>query len=527
MASALLINRPLGARLRDWVRQPIVLAVAAAAVLAILWITLLPTAGTDLSAQIARADFASRYPDAAYDFSWYGGIYPAAYAVLAPYVFAAGGTLPVTAAAMVVSAGLIAALLVRYDVPRARLAGLWGAVALWTGVLAGRATFTLGVAVGLAAVLVIDLNPLPRPARLAAAAVLAFVTSLMSPIAGLFLGVVAGALLLTRRRPEALVLGVGAGLPFVPIAVLFAAHGVQPITVLNGAPSLLAAAFVVLLVPRRWRVLRWGALIYGVAVIVAWVIPSPVGSNIERLGLLLVGPLFVGLVEQRSRFAKVALVVLAAIWQFAQPVRDLAHGSPPPTTAADTAGLVRELGALRADTARVEAVPEYGHWESLALASAVPLARGWERQIDTVRNPLFYKCELSDCELGPRAYHRWLRANAVRYVAISNAKPDYAAAQEAAIVRAGQPWLVPVWHDSRWRLYRVADAVPLTSRPGRVLGTTPAQITIAMPRAGSTILRVRWSPLMQADGATLTSAGQWTRLHTTRAGRFVIRAPYP
>lgn len=523
MASVLLIRPP---RVRDWVRQPIVLAVAAAAVLAVLWITLLPTAGTDLSAQIARADFASRYPDAAYDFSWYGGIYPAAYAVLAPYVFAAGGTLPVTAAAMVVSAGLIAALLVRYDVPRARLAGLWGAVALWTGVLAGRATFTLGVAVGLAAVLVIDLNQPPRPARLVGAAVLAFVTSLMSPIAGLFLGVVAAALLPTRRRLEAVVLGVGAGLPFVPMAVLFAAHGVQPITVLNGAPSLLAVAFVVALVPHRWRVLRFGALIYGLAVIVAWVVPSPVGSNIERLGLLLVGPLFVGLVEQRSRLAKLALV-LAAIWQFAQPVRDLAHGSPPPTTTADTAGLIKELTALHADTARVEAVPQYGHWESLELASTVPLARGWERQIDTVRNPLFYKCELSDCELGPGAYHRWLRRNAVRYVAISDAKPDYAAAQEAAIVRAGQPWLRPVWHDTRWQLYRVADAVPLTSRPGRVVGTTPAQITIAMPRAGSTILRVHWSPLMQADGATLTGAGQWTRLHTTRAGRFVIRAPYP
>ena len=57
---------------------------------------------------------------------------------------------------------------------------------------------------------------------------------------------------------------------------------------------------------------------------------------------------------------------------------------------ATVSALVQELHVLHADTSRVEAVPQYGHWESQQLAGTVLLARGWERQLDTVRNPLFY-----------------------------------------------------------------------------------------------------------------------------------------
>jgi hypothetical protein len=85
-----------------------------------------------------------------------------------------------------------------------------------------------------------------------------------------------------------------------------------------------------------------------------------------------------------------------------------------------------------------------------------------------VRNPLFYAGTLT-----PAAYYGWLRDNAVRYVAISAASPDRAAAAEARIVRAGQPWLVPVWRNAFWTLYLVADATPLASPPAMVINTTP------------------------------------------------------
>ena len=185
----------------------------------------------------------------------------------------------------------------------------------------------------------------------------------------------------------------------------------------NALPSLLAAVGVILLLPPRWRLLRVGAAVYGLGVIMVWVLPTPVGSNVERLALLLVGPLLAGLASARRRWLLAGALIAAAVWQVVQPMTDLAHGNAPPY-APQTAALVTELRALDAQTARVEAVPQYGHWESQQLAMVVPLARGWERQVDVVRNPLFY-----DGTLTPEEYYGWLRDNAVRYVAISSADP--------------------------------------------------------------------------------------------------------
>jgi len=208
-------------------------------------------------------------------------------------------------------------------------------------------------------------------------------------------------------------------------------------------------------------------------------------------------------------------------WQVTQPVIDLGQGNAPPYSP-QTAALVRELRALGADTARLEAVPQYGHWESQQLSSAAPLARGWERQLDTVRNRLFY-----DGTLTPASYYGWLRYNAVRYVAISAATPDPAAVAEAAIVRAGPPWLVPVWQNAYWRLYQVAGARPLASPPAAVTGSTPAEITLRMRRAGTTIVRVRWSPLLRGTGgAAVARHGPWTSLTVRRPGVYVLSAPY-
>jgi hypothetical protein len=265
---------------------------------------------------------------------------------------------------------------------------------------------------------------------------------------------------------------------------------------------------------------RAGAIIYGLGVLVAATVPTLVGSNIARLGELLAGPIIVGFGSSRRRWLFALVLAAAAVWQVAQPIADLEQGNAPPY-APQTAALVRELVALHADTARVEAVPQYGHWEAQELASVVPLARGWERQLDIERNPLFY-----DGVLTPEKYYAWLRANAVRYVAISTGTPDPAAVAEAATVREGQPWLVEIWHNASWRLYRVVDAISLATAPATVLSSTPAQITLRMSRAGSTIVRVHWSSLLSANGASLTRAGPWTRLTTRHAGTYELQGRY-
>jgi hypothetical protein len=508
---------------REWRRacgHPVVIGALLTAVGAVVWVTVFPRVGTDLSAALARAGWASRYPGSAYLFSWYGGIHPAGYSLLAPYLLAVIGTRLAMAAAAVISAVLLILLLVRHQVPRPRAAAVWVAVALWTELSAGRAPFTLGIAAALGCVAAADVSRPPRPfGRVLAVAALALLTCLLSPVAALFLGVVAAAFAAARRWAEAVAIALAAGLPLGAMAVL-SDGGIQPFTMQNWLPPLIAAAGVVLLVPRRWRMVRVGAIVYGAGVLLTLAVPSLVGSNVARLGELLTGPLLAGLGSSRPRWLLAPALIAAAVWQVAQPAADLAQGNAPPY-APQTAALVRELGALHADTARVEAVPQYGHWESQELATVVPLARGWERQVDVERNPLFYGGDLTLA-----AYHGWLRYNAVRYVAISATRPDPPAAAEAALIRQGQPWLVPIWHDAFWQLYQVTGTSPLATPPAIVTGTTPAQITLRMTRAGTAIVRVHWSSLLRATGAIVAQRGPWTSLTARHPGRYVLSAPY-
>ena len=58
------------------------------------------------------------------------------------------------------------------------------------------------------------------------------------------------------------------------------------------------------------------------------------------------------------------------------------------------------------------------HREAFEVAPRFPLARGWERQLDMARNPLFYGGGI----LTGAQYYGWLRGNAVRYVAISGGR---------------------------------------------------------------------------------------------------------
>ena len=500
--------------------HPAVIGCLVTAVGAALWIAVFPRVGTDLSAAIARAGWAGRYPDSAYIFSWYGGIHPAGYSLLAPYLLALAGTRLAMAVAAVISAGLLALLLVRQHAPRPRAAALWGAIALCTELSAGRGAFILAIAAGLGCVVAADPGRRAGWPRLAAAAALALLTGLLSPVAALFLGIVAVTFALTGHWARGLVIGAAAGLPLGAMAV-FSDGGVQPVTVASCLPPLLAVAGALVLIPRRWRMVRIGAIVYGLGIIVAWLLPTPVGSNVERLGELLAGPLLAGLGTARHRWLLAAALVAVAGWQVAQPSADLAQGSAP-AYAPQTAALVHELRVLHADTARVEAVPQYGHWESQELAAVVPLARGWERQVDIERNPLFYRGVLT-----PSEYHGWLRYNAVRYVAISGGMPDFAAVAEAELIRAGQPWLVPVWQDAFWQLYRVTGTLPLASPPAAVTGSTPAQITLRMSRAGGTIMRVHWSPLLRASGSGVVAQhGAWISLTVRQPGSYTLSAPY-
>ncbi len=519
--------------------RPVLLSAAITSAGAIVWITLFPRVGTDLSAAIARAQWAAADPGSPYIFSWYGGIYPASYSLLAPFVLAAVGTRLAMVLAAAGTAALITAIAARQRVPRPRAVAIWSALGMLTQLTAGRAAFTLGL-LAAAGCLAIP-GPWPgrqadgaararfRWARPAAAAGLGLLTTALSPVAGVFLGIVAAALLLAGYRARGLLIGLAAAAPLGVMALLPGA-GPQPIGVQNWLPPLVAVAGVLILVDSRWRVVRTGSVAYGLTVLAAVILPTPVGSNIERLGELLAAPVVAGLATKRGLTAVTAGAAAAGVWLAAQPAQDLMTGNAPPF-APQTAALARELRRLHAGTSRVEAVPEYGHWESQALAGSFWLARGWERQADMARNPLFYRGTLT-----PSRYYAWLRDNAVRYVAIPSGPLDWSAEAEASIVRAGQPWLVPVWHDALWKLYLVAGTLPLASPPARVLATNPAGLTLALRRGGSTLVRVRWSPLLRVtrlgpggppgSDPAVRQHGPWTAIMVRSGGTYRLSASY-
>lgn len=202
-----------------------------------------------------------------------------------------------------------------------------------------------------------------------------------------------------------------------------------------------------------------------------------------------------------------------------------------------------QLDARGADLGRVEVVPSESHREASALAAHVNLARGWNRQADVARNPMFYR---DDRPFTASEYRHWLRVWAVRFVVLPASAPDYAGLHERTLVRAGQPYLRQVWSDPTWSLYEVVSPAPMATGTGSLVEWDAAGVTVDMPAAGTTTLRIAWSPwlsIVDGAGSPLSDevlAGScvaaqparrgrtfsWVVLHTTTPGTYRIAAPY-
>jgi hypothetical protein len=263
-----------------------------------------------------------------------------------------------------------------------------------------------------------------------------------------------------------------------------------------------------------------------------WALPSPIGSNVERLNLLAGAAVLIcaaAAVRGRPGRRTIAIYAVAAglaIWTLVQPVAAIIHN---PRAATGDQALIAELHQLNAQQSRVEVVPLRTHSEAAAIAPYVNLARGWNRQADVERNPLFY-----DGTLTAASYRIWLSDWSVGYVVLPATQPDSAGIIEAQIVTAGNSWLPLVWQDADWRVYRVASSDPLASAPATATYAGPAALTVYVPRAGSALLRIAWSPWLAIDGvdneqtphACLAQNGEWTELFAPSPGTFTIEARY-
>ncbi|MFC0033387.1 hypothetical protein ACFFMM_28075 [Micromonospora chaiyaphumensis] len=516
---------------------------ASALVLAVLYLTL-PATGSDLSAQVARAGFFAAHGPALVDLRWYGGVHPWGYSLVSPPLMTLLGVRPTGALTLLASATAFAALLVRTRVPRPQLGSLVGVLTIAGNLVSGRVTYALGVAFGLAALLALTLPTggagRARWWRPVLAGLAALLASAASPVAGLFVGLAGAALLLTRRYADGLLLAVPAAAPLAVSGLLFGEGGWMNIsrtdTVHAVVTSLLVAALV------AYRPVRVGALLSAVGVLAAALLHTPVGLNATRLVVMFALPVLAatatlprrltGRLPSRSAVrrpaAAVALAALLAavcVWQPPVVTADLASADDPTADAAYFAPLRAELDR-RGLTGRVEVPPTRNYWEAAHLGE-VPLARGWLRQADIARNPLFFTTVPGAPGTGVRlttdTYRAWLTENAVQYVAVPDVELSWVGRPEADLVLAGLPYLTEVWSAPHWRLYAVADPTPLVGAPGELVRQDAATVTFRTAGPGAVPLRVRhdrW--LTVSGGATLAPDGDWTIVTVPRAGTYTV-----
>ncbi|WNO74008.1 MFS transporter [Streptomyces sp. AM8-1-1] len=558
------------AELRDRLsRRPVLVATALAALVHLIWFFFFANSGGDIAAQDAWAEFVGRHPDSAYNLAWYGGMHPVSYSVVSPYLMSLIGVRSTMMVAGTVSAALTALILVRVRAVRNPLAcSLAGVFAFLCNALSGRVTFGLGMMFALGAVAAVFCWPhrwrMNRWAKASVAAPLAGLATAASPVAGLFLGVIAAALFLNGRRPGAYALGLA---PVVVVALsawLFPFSGTQPMSFWSTSLPFLYGVFVLVLVPKDWRTVRTAAAVYALGTLLTWLIDSQIGSNVSRLPMLFAGVVLLAALpftRPRSRKWYALVIVFAGLnfWIGFKAVDDMVRTAPTASWNRELAPLVNRLQQVNAERGRVEVVPASSHREASALAPYVNLARGWNRQADMKRNPLFYD---DDKTLTSAGYRAWLDRWAVHYVVLPKGSPDESGArQEAELVREGQPYLTRIWGDGNWQLFAVKDPMPLADPPATVDHAGAGDLTIQVKAAGRVLIRVPYSPwlsLVDEDGKKVegpqeteasklredgpksftnpngclikveqdTEGDEWTELLAPRPGVYRLAAPY-
>ncbi|MFE4689367.1 MFS transporter [Streptomyces sp. NPDC056749] len=551
-------------------RHPVLLTTAVAAAVHLLWFFFFANSGGDIAAQDAWAEFVGRHPGTAYNLAWYGGMHPVSYSVVSPYLMSVLGVRTTMMVVGTVSSALTALILVRVPAVRNPLAcALAGVFAYLCNALSGRVTFGLGMMFALGAVAAVFCWPhrwrYKRWAKAVVAAPLAGLATAGSPVAGLFLGVVAAALFLNKRRPGAYALGLAPVAVVVLSAWLFPFSGTQPMALGTLSLPFLYSVLVFFLVPRDWHTVRTAAAVYGAGTLLTYVVDSQIGSNVSRMAMLFAGVVLLAALPYtapRTRRWYALVIVFAGLnfWIGFKGVDDIVRTAPTASWNRELAPLVNQLQNVGAERGRVEVVPASSHREASALAPYVNLARGWNRQADMKRNPLFY-----DDTLDPVNYREWLDRWAVHYVVLPTGKPDSGGEQEAALVEKGVPYLKAVWSDANWKLFRVLDPVPLADPPATVERAGDDELTIRVQTAGRVLIRIpysRWLAVVDDEGKSVerpqeteeskkrsaedseapknfTNAhgclikveedgdgDEWTELLAPRAGVYRLAAPY-
>jgi hypothetical protein len=481
--------------------------------------------GGDLPSQIYRIGLFRSKGFALWDDQWYGGHHTIGYSLLLPVLGAVLGVALLGGLSAVVAAWAFDRLVRGWIGQRAMAASLWFAAGTVVNLAVGRLAFALGLAAGLVALLALVRR---RPV---VAATLAAATGLASPVAGAFLALAGGARVLAvwtdgrgdrqRRSIPALTMAVMAVLPVVFFAVVFPEGGTFPFTV-GGLLAVLGSALAV-----WWSVdersVRVGAVLYAVIGLGVFIVPTPLGGNLTRLGMMFAAPLVLCGLGRPRRLAGIALLGLLAWWQWSPALDSISGGAgrDPSASASYYTGLLTYLSS-QPGPMRIEVPVTRHHWEVVRVAPRFGLARGWERQLDIADNQLFYHPGLE-----ASTYLSWLRTNAVQYVALPDAALDRSSLAEASILRAGVGGLDPVWSDGDWQVWRVAGALPLASGSAHLVALDADSFTLLADRPGDVTVRVRYTVHWQVRGTVGcvgSSPDGWTVVRVLQPGRVSVHA---
>jgi hypothetical protein len=501
----------------------------AAASLALAYVLASP-ATQDLAAHLFRARLFDAEGFGIWNDWWYSGHNTVGYSFLFPPVAALLTPQLAAGVAATATAALFEDLAHRHFGDDAWLGALLFGAATAIDLFTGRLTFAFGALPAISAVLALDHE------RVSLAGLLAVLSALCSPVAALFCALAATGYAVgaaasgCRSRPASrppwnstlgsaagpLAVAVAAMGPVLALAVAFPEGGTEPFafSTLWPIPALVILALAT--VPREQVGLRAGAALYGAGTLVAYLIPSPLGSNVARLGPLVAAPL-AALLWWRRRTALLAVAALPLLylgWQ--APVSDVSTlVGDPSTSAAYYRPLLSFLARQTGPPFRIEVPFTRSHWEAYEIATHYPIARGWERQLDIADNAIFY-----DGKLSTSSYKRWLHDSAVRYVAVADAPLDYSAKPEASLIARGLPYLRTVFDREHWHVYAVAHFTPIVQGAAILEAIGPDYLTLTAQRPARLLLHVHFSPYwaLGKGSGCVTDADGLTRLSLHRAG---------
>jgi len=503
----------------------------------VVWAAIYPRT-PDLAAAVYRVDLFKRIGLAVWDANWYGGHHLLGYSVLFPPLGAALGVRVLGCASVLASVTAFERLVEGSFGRRARWGAALFAVAAVGDVWVGRVAFALGVALALGAYLAFVRS------RALVAAALAALCALASPVAAALLAL-AGVThaLCTRRKGAALSLVFPAAVVVAALALLFPEGGFEPFPIRSFVPTAVVVAAFLIALPRERRSLRVGALLYLACSLATLLVHTPLGSNVERYGVLLAGPLLLcSLLSSRARRGRprvigprailgghpslgpvgvVALVVWAA-WCVWGPVRETAAIAGNASTGVAYYAPVKRF--FEGQAVRVEVPLTRSHWEAALLADSVSLARGWEKQLDER-----YDRVLLASSITPASYRGWLEREAVSYVALPDAELDPSSSAEGRLIRRGLPYLREVFASAHWRIYAVEGAVPIASGPGSLISLAHDSFALHASSAGQFLVRVHFSRYLGVTaGDACVGAGRegWTALRVRAPGRVVVAARF-